>query len=763
MNILLVYPEFPSTTYWSYTHALPFIGKKSAMPPLGLITVAGLIPSRHNLRLVDLNVERLRDRDLAWADMVFTSSMIVQKESLEKVIARARAFKRPVVAGGPYPTQYYDRISGVDHFILGEAESGVLASFLADREAGKARRVYARPVVRKREPGKTIDARELRNLFSFAHGNGDIHVETDRPPVQVSPVPRFDLLKIDAYGSMAVQFSRGCPFNCDFCNEPTLFGNRVRFKSASQLLDELETLYRLEYRGALFAVDDNFIGNIREIKQSLPSIIDFQRKRGYPFSLYTEASINLAKDETLMELMRDAGFDMVFIGIETPDEQVLRSMNKMQNAKTDLVSDVRTIQRYGMEVTAGFIMGHDSDPEDAHEKILAFCRQTGIITVMVGLLTVLKGSPLFERLAAEGRLSGESDGNNTHSFELNFKPAPGRDHGRVVQNYKHLLSLLYDEDGDNYFERCRTLLSRLGPSPKPSRRIAWREVRAFVKSLVFQSMQRYRAAYWKLLFFVLRNRPAYFAEAVRHSITGHHFIEITRGALTADIVATSLQNRYRHLMEHLGTAWNARVDEAESRLAALARDKKRFLAWSRKKIRKIRRDHRPRLVACYQHAIHALEWNFSFTLKWLKWKENLCTALKSGFDDAERKLNEIKRDKNRLVEEAHDVVETADTDLVPRLRESYRNLTLCLEWDVKILEGLESFRQNIVHNFPSTPRQREEWLENFFREKDALLERTRQAIFSLPGECRGHLQETYENLCLTLSRIHREIAEGLPT
>lgn len=535
-NILLVYPKIPKT-YWSFSYALPFIGKKATMPPLGIITVAAMIPKKYNLRLIDMNIEPLKDKDFQWADIIFTSSMMIQKKSLEKIIKRARSFYIPVVAGGPYPTQYFDQIKGVDHFILGEAESGVLKAFFSDFENGRAKKAYARAVKRKRKEARRIDQESLKYLISFfGKENSDIQEAEERPSMSLSPIPRFDLLDMKAYMSMALQESRGCPHDCEFCNEGALFGDQTRLKEPDKVTGELETLHKLGFRGSIFYVDDNFIGNRKKIKALLPRIIEFQKKYNYPFALYTETDITLALDEELMRLMRDAGFNMAFIGLESPDKEVLRSMGKNQNVKIDLAGAVRKIQSYGIEVAAGFIAGNDKDPPDACGKIFDFCQREGIVTAMVGLLTAVKGSRLYERLKKEGRFRRDSDGNNTYNFGLNFDPLPGKDEKEIISGYKDLLAKLYDSNGKNYFERCSVLLDRMGEHPKSSRNIGYKEVKAFIKSLVKQSLSAYHINYRKFMMHALICHKNLFPLAVHQAICAEHFIKITRHALKADEV-----------------------------------------------------------------------------------------------------------------------------------------------------------------------------------------------------------------------------------
>ncbi len=537
-NILFVYPKTPETTYWSYEYAMPFIDKKATISPLGPITVAAMLPKEYSVKLIDMNIEDLKDEDIKKADAVFTSTMVVQKDSLEEVVNQVRRFEKPIVAGGPFPTQFYDKIEGIDHFVLGEAESGALDAFIRDFENGNAKKAYARFAFRKKGDEKEADEREFEALKKFFGENSDIQKVSSRPDISNNPVPRFDLLKMDEYVSIAIQYSRGCPHSCDFCSESTLYGHKMRLKGSKKIISELKKIYDLGFRGSIFVVDDDFIGNKKQVKEDLVDIKKFQEDRRYPFPLYTEATILLAKDKELMRRMRDAGFNMVFVGIETPDKEVLKDMGKSQNVKSDLLEDVKAIQRYGMEVSGGFIVGNDNDPPDICDKVFEFCQEAGIPTAMVGLLTAFKGSPLLDRLKAEGRLRKDSEGDNTHSFELNFKPVEGKNEAKIIGDYKTLLNKLYDRTGKNYYARCSTLLNNLGYNPKGARDVNANELRA-----LFRSARRsmFNPNYSKFMAHALVRHTSVFPEAVRMAIMGYHLRKITKLSLKADEISGVLK------------------------------------------------------------------------------------------------------------------------------------------------------------------------------------------------------------------------------
>ena len=361
MNVLLVYPEIPET-FWSFKHALKYIGKKAAFPPLGLLTVAAMLPETWSMRLVDMNIQVLKENDLKWADYVFLSGMTIQKESARQVIQRCNRVGVPVVAGGPLFTTEHDKFTGVAHFVLNEAEI-TLPPFLADLEQGRAKPIY--------------------HSCEFAD-------------IRTTPVPLWRLANIKKYASLSLQYSRGCPFQCEFCNVTSLFGHRPRTKSAEQVLAELNCLHDLGWKGKVFFVDDNLIGNKSHlIKELLPPLIEWQNKVGkMPF--FTQASINLADNPDLMDMLREAGFSSVFIGIETPSEESLAECHKKQNSSRNLIADIKRMQRAGLEVQAGFIVGFDNDTPDIFQRQIDFIQKSGIVVAMVGLLQAIHGTPLYE-------------------------------------------------------------------------------------------------------------------------------------------------------------------------------------------------------------------------------------------------------------------------------------------------------------------------------------------------------------------------------
>ncbi len=491
-KILMVYPESPST-FWSLKHTLKIVNKKALMPPLGLMTVAAMLPPDYEIKLVDLNVTGLRDEDILRADVVFISAMIIHKESFREVVIRCNRLNRPVAAGGPYPTSSYKSIEGVDYFLLGEGES-VLNKFIHDFENGVPAKIYC---------------------------------SDTKPDIKKTPIPRFDIIDVQDYGSMPLQFSRGCPFNCEFCDIIEMFGRKPRLKSVTQFITELNTVYDSGFRGLIFIVDDNFIGHRGEVVKLLKAIRDWQSDRSYPFTFFTEASINLAADDEILELMADCAFTMVFIGIETPDVRTLVSVNKQQNVKHDLLDSVKAIQEKGIEVIAGFILGFDTDTDDIFDRQIEFIQRAGIPMAMIGIMLALPGTQLYRRLEKEGRILHETGGNNTNTFDINFIPVMEKE--KIIEGYKKVLRTLYTPE--KYFERSLVLISRVPDKVYKKRSIRSNDIKAFIKSLVRISLSRYCISYIRFLVKAFFINPKQFPLAVIVSINGYHFFKITKDTL----------------------------------------------------------------------------------------------------------------------------------------------------------------------------------------------------------------------------------------
>ncbi len=496
MRVLLVYPEFPDT-FWSFRHALRFVRKKASFPPLGLITVAALLPASWEKRLVDMNVQLLTERDLEWADYVFVSAMVAQRDATRALVARCKEKGIPVVAGGPLFVGEWQSFPEIDHFVLGEGEVA-LPEFLDDLSRGSLRRVYE------------------------AEGFADM---------KRSPVPMWSLVDFRHYSSMCIQYSRGCPFDCEFCNITALLGRRPRTKTAEQIVAELDALYAAGWREGVFFVDDNLIGNKRDLKENtLPALIAWrQGKIGYGFQ--TEVSINLIDDAELMDMMVAAGFERVFVGIETPDEQSLAECNKVQNKGRDLVAAVQTMHEAGLEVQGGFIVGFDSDTPSIFQQQIEFIQKSGIVTAMVGLLQAPYGTRLYERLKKEGRLMGTITGDNTDDT-MNFLPK--MDPELLHEGYQSILRTIYAPQ--NYYRRVRTFLRSYKKANIIRYRFSWQYVAAFFRSVVALGIKgQARWEYWKLVLWALLRRPRLFPEAITFAIYGFHFRQICANTLTSEI------------------------------------------------------------------------------------------------------------------------------------------------------------------------------------------------------------------------------------
>ena len=488
MNVLLIYPEFPDT-FWSFKHALKFIRKKATFPPLGLLTVAAMLPSEWSKRLVDVNVTKLSEKDLKWADYAFFSSMVIQRKSAHQLIKRCKEAGIKIVAGGPLFTSEHEQFKDVDHFVLNEAEI-TLPTFLEDLKNGCAKPVYTTP--------EFADIRE-------------------------TAAPLWSLVNMSKYASLVIQYTRGCPYQCEFCDVTELFGRRTRTKTTEQIITELDSFYRLGWRGNVFFVDDNLIGNKKSLKKELlPALLKWQQDHE-SITFNTEVSINLANDEALMNMMSDAGFNTVFVGIETPDPASLAECGKKQNNNRDLAEDVRRIQRAGIQVQAGFIVGFDNDTPSIFQRQIDFIQKTGIVTAMVGLLQAPTGTRLYERLKKEGRLLGLMTGDNVDG-STNIIPN-NMDSDTFREGYKKILRQIYSPE--NYYKRIK-IFFREYKSPKIKGKITLDHILGLINSMYHLGiLGKERVQFWNLLLWTTVHRRELFPLAVTLAVYGHHFRKVS--------------------------------------------------------------------------------------------------------------------------------------------------------------------------------------------------------------------------------------------
>ncbi|MBW8017485.1 MAG: DUF4070 domain-containing protein [Planctomycetes bacterium] len=484
MNALLVYPRCPDV-FWNLKHILRFMSRKALLPPLGLLTVAAMLPDSWNIKVVDTAVTKLTDEDIGWADMVFISGMYVQGRNVRQIVDRCKEDGVTTVGGGPLFTVETESFDDVDYLVLGEAEI-TLPMFLKDLELGCAGHIY-----------RTSEFADIKE----------------------TPPPRWDLIDVNKYLCMGIQYSRGCPFGCDFCEVTKLFGHRMRLKSADQLIAEFENLYQAGWVGSVFVVDDNFIGNKAVVKRDvLGALTEWMKKRNYPFYLNTQVSINIADDEELMSMMSEAGFEKVFVGIETVDEQCLQECSKVQNANRDLVECVKKIQNFGLEVQAGFIVGFDSDKASVFEDMINFIQTSGILTAMVGLLSAPKGTELYNRLAAENRLLGtgvyEDD-----EFKVSFVPKMDKD--QLERGYKRVLSTIYSPK--LYYQRMMTMLKNYKPRKKKTR-LRLLALEALGKSIwLIGICGKDRRYFWRPFLWTLFRRPHLLHVTIFAAMCGYHY------------------------------------------------------------------------------------------------------------------------------------------------------------------------------------------------------------------------------------------------
>jgi radical SAM superfamily enzyme YgiQ (UPF0313 family) len=510
MRALLIYPEFPKT-FWSYEKILELVNRKVLLPPLGMVTVAALLPQHWEFKLADRNVREVTESEWNWAELVIISGMIVQKADMAAQIAKAKQRGLPVAVGGPFASSTPDapELDLADFKVLDEGEI-TLPLFIEAIERG-----------------------DSQGRFS---SNGE------KPDVTGTPIPRFDLLELDAYDSMSVQFSRGCPFQCEFCDIIVLYGRKPRTKTPEQLIAELQCLFDLGWRRSIFLVDDNFIGNKRNAKLLLPAIKDWQIEHGYPFSFATEASVDLASDEEMMQMMAESRFDSVFLGIETPDEASLETAKKLQNMRSSLEESVDRITSYGIRVMAGFIIGFDGEKTGAGQRIVEFVTRTGIPAAMMGMLQALPNTGLWHRLEKEGRLvqdKAAAKGVNQTNL-LNFVPT--RPIREIANEYVDAFCALYEPNA--YMDRVYHYYLKVGtprwqkflkPADAAAKLPSWTDVRALAIVVWRQGIRRNtRGRFWRYMLGIARQNPAQLEQFLVVLAHNEHFMEY-RSVVTDEI------------------------------------------------------------------------------------------------------------------------------------------------------------------------------------------------------------------------------------
>jgi radical SAM superfamily enzyme YgiQ (UPF0313 family) len=493
MRVLLLYPLFPKS-FWSFDKALELIGRKVSLPPLSLMTVAAILPQNWEFRLVDRNVAYQTDADWYWAELVIISGMIVQKEDMQFLIEESKRRGKKVAVGGPYVTSVpeFALEAGADFLVLDEGEI-TLPLFVEGLEQGKT--------------------------------SGIFRAQGEKPDVTTTPIPRFDLLNLNAYSDMSVQFSRGCPYQCEFCDIIVLYGRKPRTKSPTQLLQELQTLYDLGWRRSIFVVDDNFIGNKRNVKLLLQELIPWMVEHEYPFSFSTEASVDLAQDQELLEMMIAANFSAVFLGIETPDTDSLSMTQKFQNTRKSLIESVQTINQAGLRVMAGFIIGFDGEKPGAGDRIIDFVEATAIPQALLSMLQALPNTALSHRLQKEGRLlETESEANIHQTTLINFVPT--RPIEEIAKEYVQCFWELYEPD--RYLARVyrHFINMKLKPHKKKFLLPELKDIRALFLICWRQGIKRNtRWQFWQQLFSIMNRNPRILKHYLTNCAHLEHFID----------------------------------------------------------------------------------------------------------------------------------------------------------------------------------------------------------------------------------------------
>ncbi len=528
MHALMIYPLFPKS-YWSFEKALQLAGRKVLMPPLGLITAAAILPKEWEYKLVDRNILDVTEADWEWADLVLLSGMIVQSADFLALIQEAKNRSKKVVVGGPYATALpqESKEAGADYLVLDEGEF-TIPIFLEALANGEQTGTFRSP---------------------------------EKPDLTTTPIPRFDLLELDAYSEMAVQFSRGCPFLCEFCDIIVLYGRRPRTKSPQQFIDELQYLYDMGWRRTIFVVDDNFIGNKGKVKEVLRMLVPWMEKLNYPFSFGTESSIDLAKDQELMDLMTAANFGTVFLGIETPDEESLAGMKKTQNLNQSLVDSIHQITLSGLRVMAGFIIGFDEEKSGAGNRIVQFTEDASIPTALFSMLQALPNTALWHRLKKEDRL-GDETGDGNQITLLNF--IPNRPIEEIAEEYVNAFWDLYDPQ--SYLDRTYQHYRMLGTASchkerkkkklKTNVKVSWKDRKQHIKAAISicfkQGIQRKtRYMFWRYLWLMYRHNPGGVVSYLTVCAQIEHFLEYRQ------IIKTQIEH-------HLASQTIMPVDEKNS-------------------------------------------------------------------------------------------------------------------------------------------------------------------------------------------------------
>jgi radical SAM superfamily enzyme YgiQ (UPF0313 family) len=534
IKILPVYPYSPFS-FWSFGESLKLTGKKATMPPTGLLTAMAMFPQDkfEFLPLQDLNVQPLDEEAVKSADLIATSSMVIHSESQDEIVNIAHKHNKKVVSGGPYPTATPERCANVDYIVGGEGEL-TIPLFIEDFLGGHLKHLYTEAEAVKSYKGRLS--------------------KINKPLLSATPIPRWDLVPdLNVYSSAGIQYSRGCPHDCEFCDITARFGRESRTKGSDQMIEEIDTVYNLGFRGSIFVVDDNFIGNLRNLKQFLPSFIDWQKQRGYPYEWYTEASVKLAHPENrkVLEQLVEAGMDMVFLGIETVDPDMIKVMNKSQNLRQNPRETVKILQNAGLEVTSGFIIGTDGEKKSVFDNLYNFIQETGIMVSMVGLLNAAPGTLLYSRLVNEERLRGESEGSNTHAFELNFKPKlePDFSEQELITGYKNLLQRLYNSK--NFYERCKVHHKNLGKKTYTRPRANKEGLAILGRLIKYQLTGNWDTETMKYLLTSFVSPFRSFSGAVADAVKFQHFKQITRDSIAADAYAEKIECLYGRFIDKI--------------------------------------------------------------------------------------------------------------------------------------------------------------------------------------------------------------------